>query len=87
MSKRGTAVTSTMVYIALALVVIVIGIFLFGGRAKVFDKTVSQTCTEMNGIVSDAKGKCNDIDYIVPRISKDIPLNDKDNRRCCTKLG
>jgi hypothetical protein len=41
----------------------------------------------MNGIVSDAKGKCNDIDYIVPRISKDIPLNDKDNRRCCTKLG
>jgi flagellar basal body-associated protein FliL len=97
LSKKGDGLTiNVIIIVVLALLVLVVLSFIFGGRAQIFNSSVSKTCKDLGGVCIDSTpnpGNCSD-SYPVKILTnkqgdcRDDPTYKTGNLYvCCVPLG
>tara|TARA_Y100000310_G_C19982870_1_gene490613 strand:- start:188 stop:436 length:249 start_codon:yes stop_codon:yes gene_type:complete len=82
MQKRGAVSVDLMIMIGIGIIALVVMLVIFGGKAKIFDKTLDQTCGEMGGDNQAIDKKCDDSQPISRRASDTGP-----KQKCCVPIG
>jgi len=101
MRKKADVSIQILIFIALGLVVLVVLLAIFTGKAKIFSRNIGGDCDEQGGICSDTDGiannKCDDEDYPIKILAKGCsyykaasitPVTpDKGYGQCCLAMG
>jgi len=82
MSKRGAISVDLMIWIGIGIIALVIMLMIFGGKAKIFDKSLDQKCGEMGGTNQATNEKCPEATPI-SRLAKDTDPG----KKCCVPIG
>ena len=89
MNKKAL-VSRTIVLMTLGIIVLIILIILFSGKANIFSKGVGGSCADQEGTCYYPSAKCHD-DKPMKIMAKGCPLNETDTEKksgfCCISLG
>ena len=89
MNKKAL-VSRTIVLMTLGIIVLIILILLFSGKANIFSKGVGGSCADQEGICYYPDKTCPE-DKPIKMMAKGCPSNQTDEEKksgfCCTSLG
>ena len=89
MNKKAL-VSRTIVLMTLGIIVLIILIILFSGKASIFSKGVGGICTDQEGTCYYPTAECPE-EKPIKMMAKGCPSNETDTEKksgfCCTSLG
>lgn len=99
MKKKADLSIQVLIFAAIGLVVLIVLLAIFTGKAKIFSRSVGGSCDDQGGICADSDGsidgKCDDSNYPIKVLAKGcfyynargVKQPGKDIGQCCLPLG